>query len=59
MDLPAPGVMQASPVIIPWTAPMTEGFPKKITSRVVHMRRLVAALMFVLRTATEASILAA
>ena len=51
--------MQARPVIIPWMAPMTDGFPKKITSRVVQTNRLVAALMFVFNTATEAVMLAA
>lgn len=57
--LPAPGVTQASPVIIPWTAPITDGFPKNMTSRQVHTSRLVAALMLVFSTATEAVMLAA
>lgn len=52
--IPAPGVMHASPVIMPCTAPITEGFPKKMTSKVVHTRRLVAAEMFVFSTAIEA-----
>ena len=56
---PAPGVMHARPVIIPCTAPITDGLPKKTTSRVVHTRRLVAAEMFVFNTATEAAMLAA
>jgi hypothetical protein len=52
--LPAPGVMQTSPVIMPCTAPITEGLPKKMTSRQVQVRRLVAALTLVLSTATDA-----
>lgn len=50
--------MQTRPVIIPWTAPMTDGFLKKTTSRQVQTRRLVAAQMLVLRTAMEESMLA-
>jgi hypothetical protein len=42
-SLPAAGVMT--------TAPMTEGFPKKITSIVVQLNKLVAAQTWVLRTA--------
>ncbi|BAS75062.1 Os01g0831950 [Oryza sativa Japonica Group] len=51
--------MQTSPVIIPCTAPMTEGLPKKMTSRQVQVRRLVAALTLVLSTATVAVTLGA
>lgn len=58
MRLPAAGVMQTRPVIMPWTAPMTEGFLKKMTSSHVHTRRLVAAQMLVLRTAMDESVLA-
>lgn len=57
--LPAPGVIHTSPVIIPWTAPITEGLPKKTTSREVHTRRLVAAQMFVFNTAIEDATFAA
>ena len=51
--------MQTRPVIMPWTAPMTEGLLKKMASSDVHIRRLVAAQMLVFRTAMEESILAA
>lgn len=51
--LPAPGVMQTRPVIMPCTAPMTDGLPKKITSRVVHVSRLVDAQICVLSTAID------
>ena len=54
MLLPAPAVTQTSPVIMPCTAPITEGLPKKMTSRQVQVRRLVAALTLVLSTATDA-----
>ena len=47
----AVGIMQTSPVIIPWIAPMTEGFPKNMTSKQVHTRRLVVAQMLVFNTA--------
>jgi len=57
--IPAPGVMHARPVIMPCTAPITEGFPNTMTSKVVHTRRLVAALMFVLSTAIEDATFAA
>jgi hypothetical protein len=57
--VPAPGVMQTRPVIMPCTAPMTDGLRKKMTSRQVHMRRLVAAQTLVLSTATDAAMLAA
>ena len=57
-DIPAPGVIQTRPVIMPWTAPITEGLLKNMTSNHVHTRRLVAAQMLVLRTAMEESILA-
>uniref|UniRef100_J3L5H7 Uncharacterized protein n=1 Tax=Oryza brachyantha TaxID=4533 RepID=J3L5H7_ORYBR len=46
--------MQTRPVIMPCTAPMTEGLPKKMTSRHVQVRRLAAALTLVLSTATDA-----
>ena len=49
--IPAAGVMHTSPVIIPWTSPMKEGFPKIMTSKQVHTRRLVAAQMLVFNTA--------
>jgi len=58
-DLPAAGVMQTRPVIMPCTAPMTDGLPKKTTSRTVHTRRLIAAHTLVLMTAMEESTLAA
>lgn len=51
--------MQTRPVIIPCTAPMTEGLLKKMTSSHVHTKRLVAAQMLVLRTAMDESVLAA
>lgn len=51
--------MHTSPVIIPCTAPITDGFPKNMTSRDVQTRRLVAAHMFVFNTAIEASMFAA
>jgi hypothetical protein len=49
--------MHTSPVIMPCTAPITEGLPKKMTSRQVQVRRLVAALTFVFSTAIEAVML--
>lgn len=52
---PAAGVMQTKPVIMPWTAPMTEGFRKKMTSRMTQVSKLVAVQAWVLRTAREAS----
>ncbi|BAS87275.1 Os03g0838450, partial [Oryza sativa Japonica Group] len=58
-DVPAAGVMQTRPVIMPWTAPTTEGFLKKMTSRHVQTMRLMAVQMLVLRTAMEATELAA
>ena len=57
--VPAAGVMQTRPVIMPWTAPTTEGFLKKMTSRHVQTMRLMAVQMLVLRTAIEATELAA
>lgn len=51
--------MQTRPVIMPWTAPMTEGLVKKRMSRKSQTRRLVAAQTWVLSTAREASMLAA
>ena len=56
--LPAAGVMHTSPVIMPCTAPMTEGFPKKRRSRRSHISKLVAAQTCVFRTARDASTLA-
>lgn len=56
---PAPGVMQTRPVIIPCTAPITDGLPKKATSKHVHIRRLVAAHTLVFSTAMDAVLLAA
>ena len=47
--------MQTKPVIMPWTAPMTEGFRKKRTSRMTQVSKLVAVQAWVLRTAREAS----
>jgi len=58
-EIPAAGVMQTSPVIIPWIAPMTEGFPKNMLSMQVHTRRLVPAHMLVFNTAIDESMLAA
>lgn len=55
---PAPGVMHTRPVIMPCTAPITDGFPKKKTSRSVHMSKLVDAQICVLSTAMDESILA-
>ena len=57
--LPAAGVMTTRPVIIPWTAPMTEGLPNTNTSMSVHTSKLVAAQMLVLMTAIDESTLAA
>ena len=56
---PAAGVMATKPVIIPWTAPITDGFLKKMMSMTTHVRRLMAVQMLVLSTATPASGLAA
>ena len=42
---PAPGVIQTNPVIIPWMAPITDGFLNNNTSQDVHTNRLVAAQM--------------
>jgi hypothetical protein len=56
--LPAAGVMTTRPVIIPCTAPMTEGLLNTSTSKLVHISKLVAAHMFVLMTAMEESMLA-
>lgn len=43
---------------MPCTAPITDGFPKKKTSRIVHTSRLVDAQICVLSTAMDESILA-
>ena len=56
--LPAAGVMQTRPVIMPCTAPITDGFLKKMTSSDVHTKRLAAAHTFVFKTAIDESILA-
>ena len=50
--------MTTSPVIMPCTAPITEGFPNTATSKQVHINRLVAAQMLVFTTAIEESMLA-
>ena len=52
---PAAGVMATKPVIIPCTAPMTEGFLKNIRSMMTQVRRETAVQIFVLSTATPAS----
>ncbi len=57
--IPAAGVMTTRPVIMPCTAPITDGLPKKTTSNTVQTRRLMAAQMLVLMTAMEESMLAA
>lgn len=57
--VPAAGVIATKPVIMPWTAPITEGFPKKMTSRMSHVNKLVAAATCVFNTAKDASMLAA
>ena len=57
-NVPAAGVMQTKPVIMPCIAPNTRGFPKKMVSRINHVIRLVAAQTWVLRTARDASKLA-
>ena len=46
--------MTTSPVIIPCTAPMTDGLPNTSTSKHVHTNKLVAAQMLVFMTAREA-----
>ena len=57
--IPAAGVMQTRPVVMPCTAPITDGFPKKIMSRDIQTRRLVAVQTWVLRIAMDALTLAA
>jgi len=57
--LPAAGVMTTRPVIMPCTAPITDGLLKKRTSNKVQTKRLMAAQMLVLMTAMEESMLAA
>ena len=44
---PAPGVMQTRPVIIPWTAPMTELFLDTVMSKASQTKRLVAVQIWV------------
>ena len=56
---PAAGVMATKPVIMPCTAPITDGFLKKMMSMMTQVRRLIAVQMLVLSTATPASGLAA
>jgi len=51
--------MQTRPVIMPWTAPMTEGLVKTIMSRESQTRRLVAVQRWVFKMAMDASRLAA
>jgi len=48
-------VIATRPVIMPWTAPITEGFLKKIMSNEVHMSKLTAVARFVFKTAAPAS----
>lgn len=50
--------MQTKPVIIPCTAPITEGLPEKNVSRMSQVSKLVEAQTWVLRTARDASVLA-
>lgn len=57
--VPAAGVIATKPVIMPWTAPITEGFPKKMRSRMSQVNKLVAAATCVFNTAKDASMLAA
>jgi hypothetical protein len=56
---PAAGVMHTRPVIMLWTAPMTERRPNTKQSRQSQTRRLVAVQKCVFTTASDASILAA
>lgn len=58
VNVPAAGVMQTKPVIMPCTAPTTEGLPKTKVSRMTHVSKLVAVHTWVLRTARDASVLA-
>lgn len=58
VNVPAAGVMQTKPVIMPCTAPITEGFPKTNVSRMTQVSKLVAAQTCVLRAASDASTLA-
>jgi len=51
--------MQTRPVIMPCTAPITEGFPKKQVSRSSHVSKLVAVHTWVLRTARDEIVLIA
>jgi hypothetical protein len=46
--------MQTRPVIIPWTAPITELFLYTIMSMETHTKRLVAVQRWVLRMARDA-----
>ncbi len=52
---PAAGVMATKPVIIPCTAPMTDGLLKKMRSIMTQTRSETAVQIFVLSTATPAS----
>ena len=56
---PAAGVIATKPVIMPCTAPITDGFLKKMMSMTTQVSRLIAVQMLVLSTATPASGLAA
>lgn len=58
MYVPAAGVMQTKPVIMPCKAPMIEGLPKTEKSRMSQVRRLVAVHTWVLRAASAESVLA-
>lgn len=57
--LPAPGVMQTRPVIIPWTAPTTELLRYTAMSRESQTRMLVAVHTCVFSTASDVILLAA
>ena len=52
---PAAGVIATRPVIMPWTAPITEGFLKKMMSSVVQVSKLTAVARLVFKTAAPAS----
>ena len=56
---PAAGVIATNPVIMPCTAPITDGFLKKARSMRTQVIRLTAVAILVLSTATPASGLAA
>ncbi|BAT12306.1 Os11g0105350 [Oryza sativa Japonica Group] len=52
------GVMHTRPVIMPCTAPTTDGLPRTATSQQTQATMLVVAQMCVLSTATDESVLA-